>query len=304
MARTKNRNHQSQATNQDNLIWSLGKYIRLSKEDLVRGKAGSNAVISNSVANQKKLLEEYYQGHIAEFGNAIEYIDDGYSGTDIDREGFQRLLADITSRKINCVIVKDLSRLSRNYSDAGRLIEDLFVRMRVRFISLSEGIDSYKNPDSISGLLVPITNVINDNFCYMTSRKIRQVLDYKRRNGDFIGSFAAYGYRKNPEDRHRLLVDEEAAEVVKGIYDWFLDGMSKNAIVHRLNAQGIACPSLYKRKQGTGYYNPHSGKQSLWSAKSVGDILKNRLYCGDMVQGRQRIRSYKIHKQESMPMSE
>ncbi|WP_330698480.1 hypothetical protein [Anaerocolumna sp. MB42-C2] len=116
------------------------------------------------------------------------------------------------------MIVKDLSRLSRNYTDAGSLIENLFVQMIVRFISLAEGVDSYLNPDSVSSILVPITNVMNDQYCYQTSKKIRQVFDYKKRNGEFIGSYAPYGYIKDPNDKHALLVDHEAAEVVKQIF--------------------------------------------------------------------------------------
>ncbi len=175
------------------------------------------------------------------------------------------------------------------------MIENLFVQMNVRFISLAEGIDSYLNLDSISNLIVPITNVINDNFCYQTSKKIRQVFDMKRRNGELIGGFAAYGYMKNPKDKNALIVDEEAAEVVKNIYEWFLDGMSKNAIVHNLNGHGILCPSEYKKSKGLNYQHSSGSERPLWSAKTVNDILKNRLYIGDMVQGRQRVKSYKIH---------
>lgn len=300
MARTKNRGFEEKTSSPQIVRWKLGEYIRLSKEDLNRGKDDSNSVI-----NQKALLDDYYQQHMDEF-ESVEppYVDDGYTGTDTNREGFQKLLSDIYAKKVNCVIVKDLSRLSRNYTDAGSLIENLFVQMNVRFISLAEGIDSYLNPDSISNLIVPITNVINDNFCYQTSKKIRQVFDYKRRNGEFIGGFAAYGYIKNPKDKNALVVDEEAAEVIKNIYAWFLDGMSKNAIVHTLNSHGILCPSEYKKSKGLNYQNPSAEMKPMWSFKTVNDILKNRLYVGDMVQGRQRVKSYKIHTQEQVPESE
>ena len=140
------------------------------------------------------------------------------------------------SGKINCVIVKDLSRFARNYSDAGSLINNLFVQMGVRFISLAENVDSYLNPDSVSNIIVPITNVMNDNYCYQTSKKIRQVLDYKRRNGQYIDSFAPYGYIKSPKDKHQLIVD--AAETVKRVYSMLLQGSSKRAIVY-LNEHGI-----------------------------------------------------------------
>lgn len=302
MARTKNRGFEEKTTTPQIVRWKLGEYIRLSKEDINRGKDKDD---SNSVTNQKALLDDYYQQHINEFESVQPpYVDDGYTGTDTNRDSFQKLLSDIYSKKVNCVIVKDLSRLSRNYTDAGSLIENLFVQMNVRFISLAEGIDSYLNPDSISNLIVPITNVINDNFCYQTSKKIRQVFDMKRRNGEFIGGFAAYGYMKNPKDKNALIVDDEAAEVVKNIYEWFLDGMSKNAIVRNLNERGILCPSEYKKSKGLNYQHPSGSERPLWGAKTISDILKNRLYIGDMVQGRQRVKSYKIHTQEQVPENE
>lgn len=301
MARTKNRGIEEKVSAPQMIRWKPGKYIRLSKEDMNKGKEND----SNSVINQNALLDDFCSQHMGEFECAPEsYVDDGFTGTDTNREDFQRLLSDIYAKKINCVIVKDLSRLSRNYTDAGSLIENLFVQMNVRFISLAESIDSYLNPDSVSNLIVPITNVINDNFCYQTSKKIRQVFDYKRRNGEFIGGFAAYGYRKDPKDKNALIIDEEASEVVRNIYTWFLGGMSKNAIVHELNSHGVLCPSEYKRSKGLSYQNPHSMKRPMWSIKTVSDILKNRLYAGDMVQGRQRVKSYKIHTQEQVPERE
>ena len=159
--------------------------IEEALEDLKKGKDDSN-----SVKNQRDLLNDFYRRNIDEFESITEYVDDGHTGTDANREDFQRLLADVMSGKINCVIVKDLSRFARNYSDAGSLIDNLFVQMGVRFISLAENVDSYKNPDSVSNIIVPITNVMNDNYCYQTSKKIRQVFDYKRRNGQYIGAFA------------------------------------------------------------------------------------------------------------------
>ena len=245
MARTKNRgnNTANSPTSYKSMRWRLGKYIRLSKEDLLRGRDESNSVV-----NQRLLLEQYHQTHMDEFYEGDEndvYVDDGKTGTDTDREDFQRLLADIYSGKINCVIVKDLSRLSRNYTDAGNLIENLFVRLNIRFISLAEGVDSYRNPDSVSNIIVPITNVMNDQYCYQTSKKIRQVFDMKRRNGEFIGSYAPYGYIKDPQDKHALLVDPEAAEIVKRIFSMFLSGKNKRGITLYLNDHGVPCPTVY-----------------------------------------------------------
>ncbi len=304
MARTANRGtiSASAPTSYTAMRWRLGKYIRLSKEDLLRGRDESNSVI-----NQRRLLEQYHQTHLDEFYDGTEqdvYVDDGKTGTDTDREDFQRLLADVYSGRINCVIVKDLSRLSRNYTDAGNLIENLFVRLNVRFISLAEGVDSYRNPDSVSNIIVPITNVMNDQYCYQTSKKIRQVFDMKRRNGEFIGSYAPYGYVKDPKDKHALLVDPEAAEVVKSIFALFLSGMNKRGITYYLNDHGTLCPTAYKQQQGLKYNAPNAQGNPMWSTITIDTILKNRVYVGDMVQGRQRVKSYKIHIQEKVPEEE
>ena len=304
MARTANRGtiSASAPTSYNTMRWRLGKYIRLSKEDLLRGRDESNSVI-----NQRRLLEQYHQTHLDEFYDGTEqdvYVDDGKTGTDTDREDFQRLLADVYSGRINCVIVKDLSRLSRNYTDAGNLIENLFVRLNVRFISLAEGVDSYRNPDSVSNIIVPITNVMNDQYCYQTSKKIRQVFDMKRRNGEFIGSYAPYGYVKDPNDKHALLVDPEAAEVVKSIFSMFLSGMNKRGITYYLNDHGTLCPTAYKQQQGLKYNAPNAQGNPMWSTITIDTILKNRVYVGDMVQGRQRVKSYKIHIQEKVPEEE
>ena len=304
MARTANRGtiSASAPTSYNVMRWRLGKYIRLSKEDLLRGRDERNSVI-----NQRRLLEQYHQTHLDEFYDGTEqdvYVDDGKTGTDTDREDFQRLLADVYSGRINCVIVKDLSRLSRNYTDAGNLIENLFVRLNVRFISLAEGVDSYRNPDSVSNIIVPITNVMNDQYCYQTSKKIRQVFDMKRRNGEFIGSYAPYGYVKDPNDKHALLVDPEAAEVVKSIFALFLSGMNKRGITYYLNDHGTLCPTAYKQQQGLKYNAPNAQGNPMWSTITIDTILKNRVYVGDMVQGRQRVKSYKIHIQEKVPEEE
>ena len=304
MARTKNRgnNTANSPTSYKSMRWRLGKYIRLSKEDLLRGRDESNSVV-----NQRLLLEQYHQTHMDEFYEGDEndvYVDDGKTGTDTDREDFQRLLADIYSGKINCVIVKDLSRLSRNYTDAGNLIENLFVRLNIRFISLAEGVDSYRNPDSVSNIIVPITNVMNDQYCYQTSKKIRQVFDMKRRNGEFIGSYAPYGYIKDPQDKHALLVDPEAAAIVKRIFSMFLSGKNKRGITLYLNDHGVPCPTVYKQSQGLKYNAPNAQGNPMWSTITIDTILKNRVYVGDMVQGRQRVKSYKIHIQEKVPEEE
>ena len=233
------------------------------------------------------------------------YLDDGCTGTDTNREDFQRLLADIHAKKVNCVIVKDLSRLARNYTDAGSLIENLFVQMNVRFISLGDNIDSHKNPDSVTSMIVPITNVFNENYCAQTSKKIRQVFDYKRRKGEYIGAFAPYGYAKDPQDTHSLIVDEEPAQIVKQIFELFLGGMTKGSIARYLNDHGVISPADYKRQNGLNYKNAAiTETKPLWTNVGIDIILRNRMYTGDMVQGKTRMKSYKVHIQEKLSEDE
>lgn len=301
MARTKNRGQQlPRVTYNTFRRWRMGAYIRLSKEDLKKIKQGRDD--SNSVVNQRGVLMVFYEQNIEEFESIEFYIDDGHTGTDADREDFQRLLSDVMSGKINCVVVKDLSRFARNYSDAGSLIDNLFVQFNVRFISLGDDVDSYKRPDSVSDIKVPITNVINDNYCFQTSKKIRQVFDYKRRDGQYIGSFAPYGYVKAPEDKHKLVVDPDAAEVVKLIFSLYLKGTSKRAIALYLNEHDIPSPSAYR--QAKGLPAGRGSADSLWGAGVVNTLLTNGIYTGDLIQGRRRVKSYKVHDIEAVPEEE
>ena len=302
MARAKNRGYQDFFPSYSNPTrtrrWRMASYIRLSKEDLQKIRKGLDC--SNSVKNQRDILNFFYQSHIEEFESITEYIDDGHTGTDTDREDFQRMMADIMSHKVNCVVVKDLSRLARNYSDAGSLIDNLFVQMGVRFISLAENVDSYLDPDSVSDIKVPITNVMNDNYCFQTSKKIRQVFDYKRRSGQYIGSFAPFGYVKDSKGKHQLVVDPDAAETVKLIYSMFLQGSSKRAIALYLNEHGIPSPSAYRRLKGLPV-SSGVGDNPMWSARMIHEVLTNEIYTGDLVQGRHRVKSYKVHQIEAVP---
>ena len=180
------------------------------------------------------------------------------------------------------------------------MIDNLFVQMGVRFISLAENVDSYLDPDSVSDIKVPITNVMNDNYCFQTSKKIRQVFDYKRRSGQYIGSFAPFGYVKDSKDKHQLVVDPDAAETVKLIYSMFLQGSSKRAIALYLNEHGIPSPSAYRRLKGLPV-SSGVGDNPMWSARMIHEVLTNEIYTGDLVQGRHRVKSYKVHQIEAVP---
>ena len=244
--------------------WMVALYIRLSKED------ARCLDESESVTNQRAILQE----HIAGFDDgdtyiiAGEYVDDGISGTtDDERGGFQRMLADVQRGRINCVMVKDLARSFRNYSDQGYYLDDWFPRHHVRFISLyHQPLDSYKEPQNMRSIAVPIQGVLNENHCAETSDKVREVFDMKRRNGAHIGSFAVYGYLKDPNDKNALLVDEEAAAVVRTIFRFYLEGMSKNAIVQDLNAHGVLLSLIHISLWPVSLLNPERAA----SLKSMG----------------------------------
>lgn len=302
MARAANRQNIIKAAPK-NKVWLVAFYIRLSREDK-RGKDESE-----SITNQRLILTDFLeqQEDGDEYVYVDEYVDDGVSGTtDEERENFQRLLSDIQKGKINCVIVKNLARSFRNNGDQSYYLGDWFPRNNVRFISLyQQPIDTYKDPQNAQNIAVPVQGVLNEEHARGTSESVRRTFDKKREKGLHIGSFAAYGYQKDPEDKNALIIDEEAAEHVKSIFAWFLEGMSKNAIVRKLNDSGILCPAAYKKSKGMKYKNPNAeGGNPLWCAVSINNILKNRIYVGDMVQGRYRIKSYKIHVQETVPEDE
>lgn len=184
-------------------------YGRLSRED-------GGKLESDSIKNQRDLIHDYVAKH-PELKLVMEGYDDGYTGTNFDRPHFQEMMAAIEAGKVNCVIVKDLSRFGRNHIDGGRYIAKLFPSLGVRFIAINDSYDT-AHLDSASSFIMPVKNLFNDSFCRDTSEKIRSHLDVKRRNGDFIGSFAPFGYAKDADDKNRLVIDPDAAQVVREIF--------------------------------------------------------------------------------------
>ncbi len=279
-------------------LWKVAVYIRLSKED------GND--VSLSVINQERIIKDYLERAFDDEYRIIDlYIDDGLTGTDQDRPNFQRMLQDMRDKNINCIIVKDLSRAFRNYSDQGHYLEEIFPTYGIRFIALGNPhVDTYENPTSIDGFDVPLTGVMNDRFCQRTSYEIRRTFNNKRSRGEFIGAFAPYGYIKDPNDKNKLLIDKDVEYVIKDIFSMYLKGKSIRKIVNDLIDKGIPCPTEYKKSKGFNYVNPSDRFSPLWTEKTVTSILKNRVYVGDMVQGKQRKISYKVHKQILTPMEE
>ena len=277
--------------------WKAAEYLRISRED-------GDKEESDSIGTQKDITHEYIDQN-DDIVFVDEYVDDGWSGTNFSRPDFERMMADIKSGAVNCIIVKDLSRLGRNYILVGQYLEMIFPLLNIRFISVVDHIDSIKDPASVNNALVSFKNVMNDEYCRDISNKVRSSLDRKRTKGEFIGSFASYGYRKDPEDHHHLVVDPVAAEVVQNIYQWFLGGMSMIGIAKKLNQLGIPNPTMYKRQLGMNYRHP-TGEicDGLWPDSSVKRILKNRLYTGDMVQNKTKIKSYKVQVCTQVPQED
>ena len=284
-------------------IWSVALYIRLSQEDEDNGIQKQE---SNSVTSQKTLLNEFIEEH-DDLIVYDTYIDDGFTGTDFNRPSFQRLLEDMKNGNINAIIVKDLSRLGRNYIEVGNYIEQVFPLFNIRFIAINDCVDSFKNPASTNTILVPFKNLINDEYCRDTSIKIRTSLNGKKKKGEFIGAFPSYGYIKNPKDKHKLIIDEVAADIVRKIFDWNVnEGLGKIAICHKLNNLGILNPTGHKKLElGQNYQNYGIQDNTYtWTPSTVRNILNNEVYIGNTVQGKRRTKSYKIHKVEVVPEDE
>lgn len=277
-------------------IWKTALYIRLSKEDEERKNE------SVSVINQREILLEYLRQH-PELELFDVYTDDGFTGTDFDRPAWVRLKADIERGLVNCVVVKDLNRFGRNYTEGGDLIDNYFARKGVRFIALNNGVDTADDNMNAATrcISIGVTNVINESYSAMTSVSIRGTLNNHRRQGKFIGAFACYGYMKSPENKHNLIVDEEAADIVRLIYREFVGGKSLIGITKQLNALGIPNPTLYKQQKGLNFSSRGCKNDGLWCDRTVRRILRNEMYIGNMVQGKNKVVSYKIHECRAVP---
>ncbi len=264
--------------------FNVGIYIRLSQED----KDKKYESDSESVINQKELLRSFVKNN--NFNLIKEYVDDGYSGTDFERPGFQKMLEDINNKKINCVIVKDLSRLGRDHVMTGYYIETFFPENNIRFISILESYDSFKNQASNDSSTFIIA--CNDYYSKQNSVKIRNVLNEKRKNGKFVGSLPCFGYMRDPEDKGHLIPNPETAPIVKNIFKWRADGTGPTEIANRLNKEKVSTPSGYKKTN----YSSRLIDRDNWNISTVKKILCNRIYTGDLVQHTQTKVNYKSKK--------
>ena len=257
-------------------IWRTALYIRLSVE--FNGKRG------DSLETQRQIMEAY--AALCPDLEIVEvYTDNGITGRTFEREAFQRMLADVDAGKINCIMVKDLSRLGRNTIDTGYYIEKYFPLHRVRFIAVNDQFDSEDSENSGNHLIVPLKNMINEAYAADISKKVRAQQNQAMRDGEFVGARPPYGYRKDPDNCHRLLVNDDTAPIVRQIFQWTVDGVALNVIVKRLNEQGVMTPGYYLASIGliTSKKLMGSGKWQTWT---VGKILADEVYTGDMVQGK------------------
>jgi len=283
--------------NTQNKIWNATLYLRLSRDD-------GDKEESNSITGQRELLRDY----ISQRPELREYavrIDDGFSGSTFDRPSFQKMIEDVKAGRTDCIIVKDLSRFGRNYLDAGEYIEKIFPFLGVRFIAVNDNYDSLGDKKTSDDLIIPFKNLINEAYCRDISVKIRSQLEIKRKNGQFLGSFAAFGYLKDEQDKNKLVVDQYAADIVRDIFKWKLEGVSPQDIADALNRLGVLSPMEYKRSLGMKFTTSFkTNAKAVWSAGTVIRILKNPIYTGVLVQGKETTPSYKVHKRITKDESE
>lgn len=273
--------------------YNASAYVRLSKEDFVA--AQSKYAESNSITNQKQLILDFVESK-PEINIVSIRVDDGYTGTDFDRPAFQLMMDDIRAGKVNCVVVKDLSRFGREYINAGKYIDRLFPFYGVRLIAINDGIDTITRSSS-DDFNITLKNLMNDNYCRDISVKIRSQLQVKRKRGEFLGAFAPYGYMKAEDDHNRLEIDPYAAGVVQDIFRWKLDGYSQDGISKKLTAMGILSPLEYKRSLGYPYKSGFKAQKSAaWTPVAVRRILTNPVYLGILTQGIRTCPNYKIKK--------
>ena len=266
-----------------NMFSNVGLYIRLSRED------DDKVEISESITNQKSLLIQYVKENNLRLADI--YIDDGYSGTSFDRPAFKRLIDDILKGKINMVITKDMSRLGRDYIGTGELIEKFFPSHGVRYIAVTDNIDTYL--DSSNNDIAPFKAIMNDMYAKDISKKIKSSLKAKQKEGKWVGGRTPFGYMKDPNDRNKLIIFEEQAVVVRRIFDMCLEGLSFYKIALRLTNEKVKTPAEYYSFEWKNNYHLNYG---LWNTKTIRDILTNRMYIGDLVQNKRNKVNYKVKK--------
>lgn len=265
-------------------IYNIAAYLRLSKEEY------SNEKESNSITNQRQIIDNYLEEH-KEYKLVDYYVDDGYTGTNFDRPEFQRMLEDIKNKKIDVIIIKDLSRIGRNYIETGNFVEVVFPAMGVSVISLDENYEM-DSSDYYGSDYVPLKNLFNDMYAKDISKKVRSSLIVKKYNGEFVGKLAPYGYIKDPKDKHKFLIDKNVSNIIVKIFDMILDGKSRKEVADFLNYNDILTPSEYLNIN----INKDMTVMKKWNSEMVNSILRNENYTGTLFQGKKRKLNYRVDK--------
>lgn len=269
-------------------------YMRISYTD-------DKSKESESLSNQRKMMEDFLEKY-PDIEVVSEKLDDGYTGLLFDRPAFKEMMQDIIDEKINCVIVKDLSRLGREYIETGNYLRTVFPGYGVRFIAISEGIDTAKDEDLSGKLDVTLKTLMNDAYSQDISKKTRSALQAKRKNGEFVGACPVYGYRKNAGQKNTLVIDDYTAQIVRDVFQMKKDGLSAVKIADRLNQQGVLSPFEYKKSRDLP--TPKGGftdnDNSKWSATTIIRILKDETYIGTLAQGKQTTFSYKLKNKKKL----
>lgn len=268
-------------------MWYFGVYLRRSFDDLSDKE-------SNTITNQRNMLTDY----LSDKENAVivnYYIDDGYTGTNFERPGFKEMFDDVVSGKINAIIVKDLSRLGRNYIEVGKYIEDIFPIYNLRIIAINDDVDSYLKPESLNSLIVPIKNLMNENYSKDISNKVSTSYEAMAKRGLFIAGTPPYGYKIDPDDKHHLIIDEEEAKNVKLIFEMAANGDGRIKICKYLNENGILCRhEIQRRKKYNLSLEPFEIENKYnWGTTTIGRMLKCETYIGNLTQLKTKSKSYK-----------
>jgi len=273
--------------------WRADIYLRLSKDDRDKSE-------SNSIKNQREMLLDFVSRN-PDIAVANILADDGFTGANFDRDAFKDMIRHIEEGAVDCVIVKDFSRLGRDHIETGKYIERYFATKNVRFIAVNESYDSLKADmtDISNSLIVPFKNIINEAFLEDISIKTKTQLEIKRKNGELVSNYAVYGYAKQDG---KLIVDDYAADVVKAIFDCKITGYNEGQIAAILNARGVLSPAEYKKAMGVSYHTPFAvSEKSEWSSNAVRRILANRVYLGHLEQGKRTKASYRMKQYHYKP---
>jgi DNA invertase Pin-like site-specific DNA recombinase len=285
--------------------WFIGKYIRLSQEDRDLMKKESKTE-SESISHQKALIQSYIDAD-KELQDAeqSEFFDDGYSGTNFDRPSFERLMERIKKGEINCVIVKDFSRFGRNYIELGDYLERIFPFLGVRFISINDHYDSRDYKGTTGGLDVVMKNIVYDYYSKDLSVKVKTAKYQKMKQGQYLGGHVPYGLMKDPQDKHKLIIDEEAAAVVREIFDMAIAGMRLIDMARTLNERGVETPAAYyRRKHPKSTKFADTSEKSCWNHNNLRLVLKQEMYYGAIVGHKRQGLGVGSHHTTAVPKNE